>query len=129
ARYVSRVANAEAGDALHKVIREMLGEFKVSHLTVIAQEAYDNHFAPEMDNSKRRQVGFDITEFDEGEYFVSDVLTGGAADKAGLKRGDRLMELEGAPVAGHDLLLDAGGDPGLPNQHAHYFIRNPMDGV
>lgn len=129
ARYISRVAQAEAGVPLHKLLRELLGEFKVSHLTVIEQEAYDNHFAPEMDNSKRRQVGFDITEFDKGEYFVSDVLTGGAADKAGMKRGDRVIELEGLPVAGHELLVDAGGDPGLPNQHAHFFIRNPGDGV
>ncbi|MBZ0137116.1 MAG: PDZ domain-containing protein [Planctomycetes bacterium] len=128
ARYVSRIALAEAGEPLHKVLREMLGEFKVSHLTVIEQEAYDNHFAPEMDNTKRRQVGFDITEFDKGEYFVSDVLIGGAADKAGVKRGDRVMELEGQPVAGNTLLVDAGGDPGLPNQHAHFFIRNPVDG-
>ena len=128
ARYISRVAQADPGEPVHKVIREMLGEFKVSHLTIIEQEAYDNHFAPEMDNTKRRQVGFDITEFDKGEYFVSDVLIGGAADKAGVKRGDRVIELEGVPVAGHELLVDAGGDPGLPNQHAHFFIRNPGDG-
>ena len=127
-RYIARVAEAEPGVAMHKVIREMLGEFKVSHLTIIEQEAYDDHFAPEMDNTKRRQVGFDITEFDKGEYFVSDVLIGGAADKAGLKRGDRVVELEGLPVVGHELLVDAGGDPGLPNQHAHFFIRNPADG-
>ena len=129
ARYLKRCVQAEAGVALHKVIREMLGEFKVSHLTMIEQEAYDDHFAPEMDNSKRRQSGFDITEFSPGEYFVSDILTGGAADKAGIKRGDRVITLEGLPIAGHELLVDAGGDPGLPNQHAHYFIRNAADGV
>ncbi|MCZ7605252.1 MAG: S41 family peptidase [Planctomycetota bacterium] len=128
ARYLRRCAEAQPGEALHKVLRELLGEFKVSHLSVIEQEAYDNHFAPEMDNTKRRQLGFDITELNPGEYFVSDILTGGAADKAGLKRGDRVLELEGQPIAGHPLLVDAGGDPGLPNQHAHFFIRNPGDG-
>lgn len=128
-RYLKRAALAEPGVPLHEVLREMLAVFHVSHLTIIEQEAYDDHFAPEMDNSKRRQVGFDITEFDKGEYFVSDILTGGAADKAGLKRGDRVLELEGKAIAGHDLLIDAGGDPGLPNQHPHYFLRNPVDGT
>jgi carboxyl-terminal processing protease len=129
ARYVARAASAEAGVALHKVLREALAEFKVSHLTIIEQEAYDDHFAPEMDNTTRRQVGFDITELAAGEYYVSDLLTGGAAAKAGVLRGDRVIELEGKPIAENPLLVDAGGDPGLPNQHAHYFIRNPADGV
>ena len=129
ARYLKRVAMAEPGVPLHEVLRELLSEFHVSHLTVMEGEAYTDHFAPEMDNSKTSQVGFDITELDKGEFFVTDILTGGAADKAGLKRGDRVIELEGKPVSGHDLLLDAGGDPGLPNQHPHFFIRNPADGT
>jgi carboxyl-terminal processing protease len=129
ARYIRRAAEAEAGVPLHKVLRELLAEFKVSHLTIIEQEAYDDHFAPEMDNTVRKQVGFDITELSAGEYYVTDLLAGGAAQKAGLLRGDRVLELEGQPVAGNALLVDAGGDPGLPNQHAHYFIRNPADGV
>ena len=129
ARYVQRVAEAVAGAPMHKVLRELLAEFKVSHLSIIEQEAYDDHFAPEMDNSLRRQAGFDITELAPGEYYVSDVLTGGAAQKAGILRGDRVLEIEGQPVADNALLVDAGGDPGLPNQHAHYFIRNPVDGI
>ncbi|MCA8946251.1 MAG: hypothetical protein KDB29_08490, partial [Planctomycetes bacterium] len=89
ARYLKRVAMAEPGVPLHEVLRELLSEFHVSHLTVMEGEAYTDHFAPEMDNSKTSQVGFDITELDKGEFFVTDILTGGAADKAGLKRGDR----------------------------------------
>ncbi|MCB9894520.1 MAG: PDZ domain-containing protein [Planctomycetes bacterium] len=129
ARYLERVAKAEPGVPLHTVLRTMLGEFKVSHLTVMEGEAYNDHFAPEMDNTKRRQTGFDISELEPGEFFVSDILTGGAAEAAGIKRGDRVLELEGKPIEGNELLLDAGGDPGLPNQHPHYFVRNPVDGV
>ncbi|MCA8913333.1 MAG: PDZ domain-containing protein [Planctomycetes bacterium] len=129
ARYVKRAAMAEPGMPLHDVLRELLGEFHVSHLTVMEADAYNDHFAPEMDNTKRSQVGFDVTELEKGDYFVTDILTGGAADKAGLKRGDRVLELEGEPIADSELLLDAGGDPGLPDQHAHFFIRNPADGT
>lgn len=127
-RYLKRCADAAPGNALHAVLRELLGEFKVSHLGIVEQHAYDNHFAPEMDNTLRRQVGFDITELTTGEFFVTDVLTGGPADKAGIKRGDRVHKLAGKPVAESDLLVDAGGDPGLPNQHPHYFLKNPADG-
>lgn len=128
-RYLKRAADAKPGNELHNVLRELLAEFKVSHLGIVAQHAYDNHFAPEMDNTLRTQVGFDITELSPGEYFVTDILTGGPAEKAGLKRGDRLHKLMGKPLADHELLVDAGGDPGLPNQHPHYFIKNPPEGA
>lgn len=128
-RYLRRAADAAPGNALHAVLRELLAEFKVSHLGIVPQYAYDNHFAPEMDNTHRTQVGFDITELATGEFFVTDILTGGAADKAGLKRGDRVHKLMGKPIADHELLVEAGGDPGLPNQHPHYFIKNPPEGA
>src|SRR5690606_14505138 len=124
-----RVADAKPGAPLHTVLREMLGGFKVSHLSVIDGEAYENHFAPEMDNSLRRQAGFDITELRPGEYFVTGILEGSAADKAGIKRGDRVLRLNGAEPAESGLLVDAGGDPGLPGGHPHYFVRNPADGA
>lgn len=123
ARHLRDVVNAEPGEELHKEIRDLLGEFKVSHLTIIEQEAYDNHFAPEMDNTKRRQYGFDLSEMSPGEFFISDILTGGPADLAGLKRGDQVIELNGVSVADSPLLLDAGGDPGLDGGHPHFFIR------
>src|SRR5690606_15686628 len=81
AHWLQRVADAKPGAPLHAVLREMLGGFKVSHLSVIDGEAYENHFAPEMDNSLRRQAGFDITELRPGEYFVTRILEGSAADK------------------------------------------------
>lgn len=127
-RHLRDVINAEPDKALHDEIREMLAEFKVSHLTIIEQETFDNHFAPEFDNTKRLQCGFDLVELRPGEYFVGDILTGGAADKAGLKRGDRVTSLEGVKVADSTLLLDAGGDPGLESGHPHFFIRSPEDG-
>jgi C-terminal processing protease CtpA/Prc len=127
AQYLKRAAEAKPGEDLHNVLREMLGTFKVSHLSVIEGEAYENHFAPEMDNSLRRQAGFDITELRPGEYFVTGILEGSAGDKAGIMRGDRVMKLNGAAPAESGLLVDAGGDPGLPNQHPHFFLRNPAD--
>ncbi len=127
ARYLRRVVDANPGVDLHGVLKQLLAEFKVSHLTIIEEEAYRDHFAPEMDNSKVSQAGCDLTELEPGQYFVSGILQGSAAEKAGLLRGDRVVEVNGKPIAECGLLVDAGGDPGLPGV-PHWFFRNPPEG-
>jgi carboxyl-terminal processing protease len=126
-RYLQRAAEAQPGAPLHTVLREMLAEFKVSHLTIIDAEAYANFFAPEMDNTTRRQVGFTIAELAAGQYFIVDVLAGGPAEQAGILRGDRVVRLNGADPADSGLLIDTGGDPGLGSKAASYFLRNPPE--
>lgn len=120
-RYLERVRRAQSGEDLHKVLREMLGEFKVSHLSVVEKEAYDVHFAPEMNDTKTLQTGIELTEYDDGLY-VSNVLHGSAGDTAGILRGDMVVFLNAKSPKESGLLLDAGGDPGLPGK-AHYFLR------
>lgn len=126
-RYLQSVAEAKPGTALHAVLREMLAEFKVSHLSVIDGEAYANHFAPEMDNTTRRQVGFVLAELMPGKFFVVDVLAGGPAEEAGILRGDRVVTLNGADPGDSGLLIDTGGDPGLGRKAASFFLRNPPE--
>lgn len=126
-RHLQRVTEAEPGTALHAVLREMLAEFKVSHLSVIDGEAYVNFFVPEMDNTTRRQVGFTIAELVPRQFFVVDVLAGGPAAEAGILRGDRVVKLNGADPAESGMLIDTGGDPGLGSKAASYFLRNPPD--
>lgn len=127
-RHLHDVVNAEPGEDLHDVIREMLAEFEVSHLTIVERETYATYFAPEFENRKVLQCGFTLAEQRPGAYFVADILAGGPAETAGVKRGDRVTKLEGADVADSTLLLDAGGDPGLPGGAPHFFLRNPEDG-
>ncbi|MBE7492877.1 MAG: PDZ domain-containing protein [Planctomycetes bacterium] len=125
-RYLARVVASQPGEPLYKVIREMLGEFKVSHLTIIPQDIYDTNFAPEMNNTRSVRPGLDITETAPGQFFVSGILQGSAAEKAGVLRGDRIVEVNGVPAAESPLMADSGGDPGLPGD-PHYFIRVPAD--
>jgi C-terminal processing protease CtpA/Prc len=128
ARYLARVVNSDPGPALHRVLREMLGEFKVSHLTIIAGDVYEQYFAGEMNNTPRRQAGFSLVEYNPGELFVANLLHGSAADEAGLERGDKVVRINGVPALKSELLADAGGDPGLPGKPA-YFPMNPEDGA
>jgi len=127
ARYAPRVIDVEPGPPLHRVLREMLGEFKVSHLTIIAGDVYEQYFAGEMDNTLRRQAGFSLVELAPGELFVAGILHGSAAESAGLLRGDKVVRINGQPAIASPLLADAGGDPGLPGKPA-YYPRNPEDG-
>lgn len=125
-RFLQRTIDSQPGEPLYKVIREMLGEFKVSHLTIIPQDIYDTNFAPEMNNTKSLRPGLDITETAPGQYFVSGILHGSAAEKAGVLRGDRIVEVNGVAASKSPLMADSGGDPGLPGD-PHYFIRVPSD--
>ena len=124
ARFVKRVAESKPGEPLYKVLRELLGEFKVSHLTILAQDVYDVNFAPEMNGGRTERPGLDVTELEDGKLFISGVLDGSGAEAAGVLRGDRLVEINGTPALQSPLLADAGGDPGLPG-HPHYFVRVP----
>ncbi|MEE9311052.1 MAG: PDZ domain-containing protein, partial [Planctomycetota bacterium] len=120
-RFLKRVRRAQPGEDLHKVLREMLAEFKVSHLSVVEKEAYDVHFVPEMNDTKTLQTGIELTEYEDGLY-VSNVLHGSAGDKAGILRGDQFHLINGKLPAGSGRLVDAGGDPGLPSKQ-HYFLH------
>ncbi|MCC6464748.1 MAG: PDZ domain-containing protein [Planctomycetes bacterium] len=126
ARYLKRVADSEPGTALHAALKELIAEFKVSHFTIIEEEAYTTNFGPEMDNTTSLRLGVDLSELEPGKLFVTSVLDGSGAQKAGVLRGDRLLEVNGKPALESGTLVDAGGDPGLPGV-PHYYIRIPGD--
>ena len=122
--YLKRAKDAKPAEPLHAVINDMLAEFKVSHLTIIEGDVYQVHFEPEMNNTLSLRHGFDLSELRDGEYFVSGILQDSAAESAGLKRGDRIVLVNGDPIEDSPLLVDAGGDQGMGG-NAHYFIRVP----
>ena len=128
ARFAAPVAESKPGEPLYAVLRNLLAEFKVSHLTIVAPDVFQTNFAPEMNNTTSLRPGLDITELEPGRYFVAAVLDGSAAQDTGVLRGDRIVEIQGKPAAQSPLLADSGGDPGLPGL-PHYFIRVPEGGA
>ena len=52
-----------------------------------------------------------ITEKIDGHYFVAAVLSGGAAEKAGLLAGDEIVDVNGAPYQPIDSIKDHIGEP------------------
>lgn len=112
-KYRPLAKEAKTQEELIDVTNRMLGELKVSHLVLMSKAAYQEHMLPEMGADPTPQVGFEAVEQDGG-LFVRSILEGGPAEKAGIRRGDRLVKIDGVPAKKSERLEKAGSDPGLP---------------
>ncbi|CAG1770651.1 carboxyl-terminal processing protease [uncultured bacterium] len=124
-KYLKAVTDSPSGAPLHKVLNQLIAEFKVSHFGVMEGDVYSVNFVPEMNNTFSVRPGFDIGRI-HGEYFVANVYQDSAAEHGGLLRGDRLVLVNGQPIEESPLLVDAGSDPGIPGE-PHFFLRVPDD--
>lgn len=119
AKYRPLAEKAKTQDELVAVTNRMLGELKVSHLVLIAKDAYKEHFAPEMGSKPEPQVGFEVVK-EDGKLWVRSILEGGPAEKAGIRRGDRLVKIGGKDALKSKRLEEEGTDPGLPWPPLYY---------
>lgn len=111
-RYRPRARDAVTQRELHEVVLEMLGELKASHTTLIERD-YMQRFM--VDGPKRigvPQFGMTITRLDAEGYFVSRILPGSSSDSGGVRRGDRLISIDGRPP-NPARLLPVPYEPGL----------------
>ncbi len=125
ARYLDKVLAVKPKTPLYGVLNEMLGEFKVSHLALVEPEVYALYFEPEFTNGVTLRPGFEIARLGD-EYFVASLHQGGAAETAGLLRGDRIVRINGLEAARSPMLVDGGSDPGIPGA-PHYVICCPIE--
>ncbi|MBL4848192.1 MAG: PDZ domain-containing protein [Planctomycetes bacterium] len=95
-RYRARAKDAVTQRELHGVVTDMLGELKASHTELITPK-YMQRFL--IDGPKRigvPQFGMTLTRLKEG-FFVSRILPGSSSDAGGVRRGDRLVSINGRP--------------------------------
>ena len=78
---------------LYRLIDRMVGELKASHVTTIDGRYYRRFLRGAKASSR---YGLSLTALPEG-FFVSRVLEGSAADAAGVRRGDRVVSVDGIP--------------------------------
>lgn len=103
-----------------RVVRGFLSRIPVSHLALLSAES-NRRFEAELANRSLPTVGFTLVELAQG-YFVSSVLEGGPAERAGLRRWDRILEIDGVPVARSERLDLPTDDAYLPDPPSHDLL-------
>ncbi|MBM3237478.1 peptidase S41 [Candidatus Poribacteria bacterium] len=103
-QYRKKIATVEDKRACYDLINEMLATLKVSHTHLYSQDdpwyyIFKSVFTRVVDYSDRieyPQIGIFTQKIGE-DYFILAILEGSPADKAGLKRGDWIISVDGEP--------------------------------
>lgn len=114
-----RAESAETRVELYEAVNGMLAELKASHLALVDGDVYDQFFAPEFEGRRTPRLGIELTRID-GRLFVAGLYEGGPAEKAGLRRGDELLLVDGGLAWTSPAVIDGGSDPGIPG--APHFV-------
>jgi carboxyl-terminal processing protease len=121
-KYVSKAKQASGQEEIHQIISAMLGELKTSHLAIVDKDVYWRHLDAEFKNRQVPQLGFEFVEAEYRQLFVGGMLEGSAADKAGLKTGDKILKIGKYPAIDNENLREGGHDPGLPGHHGYVLL-------
>lgn len=127
-RYRPLARSSGGGRPLHRLINRMLGELGVSHTGIIEKEVYRDCIGAEFKNRKVLLVGLELVRLEDG-YFVRSILEGGAAEKAGIRRGDRVVSIDGTRLEDSPLFFPAGSDPGLPGPPEFFIGASGADPI
>lgn len=111
AKYRARAEAAITQRELHDVVTDMLGELKASHTELIEADYMERFLKEGPRRTPVPQFGMTITKLEQG-YFISRVLPGSASHAGGVRRGDRLVAIEGRPP-NPDRLLPVPYESGL----------------
>jgi len=128
-RYRERAKAALSSAEMRQIISEMLAELKTSHLAIVDPRIYQRHLANEFSNTRVPQLGLELVEIAPRELYIGGLLEGSAADLAGLRAGDRVLEVNGLPAIDAEALCEAGHDPGLPGHPSYVLIVEDKEEV
>jgi carboxyl-terminal processing protease len=117
ARYRPAALEAEDRDAERRVIHQFLSHIPASHLALLSTGTY-KEFMRALAGEPVPTLGFELVELDGG-YFVPAVLEGGPAQLAGLRRGDRVLSIDGVGIDRSPLLDWRSDDAHLPDPPTH----------
>jgi carboxyl-terminal processing protease len=92
-QYRERAAKAETLDAQCDVVQRFLSNIPATHMALIRSDSFDK-MHEELRGVSAPTFGFELIEYD-GKHYAFNVLEEGPADKAGLRRGDRIVLIDG----------------------------------
>ncbi len=91
--YGARAARATSFEAECDVVQEFLSNIPATHTALIEEKSFDalHH---DLFGTAEPSFGFELIEYD-GKQYAFNVLEAGPADAAGLRRGDRIVTIDG----------------------------------
>ncbi|ACB73395.1 peptidase S41 [Opitutus terrae PB90-1] len=104
-RYRPQAAAAADAEALYKVVNQMCAELKESHLGALSPRR-----AHELETEHRPAIGI-RWQLLEDQRVVVDVVPGGPADRAGIRRGWLVLKRNGTPLRDADTFITRLRDP------------------
>jgi len=119
-KYRPFALHAASLDQERQVIHDLLARIPTSHLGLHSLATYHD-LLDELSNRPHPTFGTVLVERDES-FFVASVLEGSPAAKAGLLRGDRVLEVDGVPVEWSSRLDWRGDDAPLPDPPEHFLV-------
>ena len=120
-RYRARARSVLGREETHALINSMLGELKTSHLALVDGKVYDRYLMGEFRDKPSPRLGVEFVELPDGLY-ADSLLEGGPAERSGLRRGDRVLRIDGLPAIDNEDLRGAGHDPGLPGYPGYVML-------
>jgi len=109
------------------VVRDFLAEIPSSHLALYSRETHASLMA-ELACAARPTFGFQLTRVGDG-FFVDWLYEGGPAQRAGLRRGDRVIEIDGRAPVDCPRLDWSSDDAALPDPPQHALLCDRGDEV
>ncbi len=126
-RYHDEAHNAATLDEERAVVERMLGEIRASHLGLLSAAAHEQMMR-NLSGKSAPTFGMELVCFD-AKYFVVGVLEGGPADKAGIKRGDRVVLIDQVDTAASPRLDWRSDDAALPDPPMHALLAEDGDHI
>lgn len=125
AEYAPRAAEAKSDGEFYGVLRQMVGELRLSHFVIYPPGAFD---AATPGSPAGGDVGIDLRVI-EGEAVVVRLRPGSAAARGGVIRpGFRIVKIDDAPVAPVIEKLARGGNPSEANFRATLAVARRLGG-
>jgi carboxyl-terminal processing protease len=120
ARYRKEADSAATLNDERAVIQQLLSHLPLSHLGLLSEHAH-KQMMRNLACEKAPTFGFELAQI-EGDYFVQSVLEGGAGDQAGVKRGDRIVAIDGVVPALSPRLDWRSDDAALTDPPSHALL-------
>jgi len=122
ARYQAAAQGADDLAEERAVIDALLKHVPSSHLALYSKSTHD-HLLGELGRKDAPTFGFEL-QCHAGRFFVTGVLEGGPAERAGLRRGDLVLAIDDRHPGASPRLDRSSDDAHLPDPPRHRLVGN-----